>query len=114
MLLQGELIFERVEDALDPLPQLGHRTMAAWLVTPVGADQASAKVAHGLLEVAPGKALVGQDAHPGPDRSPLQQPLSDLTLPELGVARHQATGMPSGVASTYSRKPQNQRWWLLQ
>jgi hypothetical protein len=58
--------------------------MAAWLVTPVGADQVSAQVAHGLLEVAPGKALVGQDAHPGPDRGPLQQRPGDLTLPKLG------------------------------
>jgi hypothetical protein len=29
-------------------------------------------------------------------------------------ARHQATGRPSGAASGYSRKPQNQRWWLWQ
>jgi hypothetical protein len=42
----------------------------------------------------------------------VQQHLGDVALTELGLARHQATGMPSGLASTYSLSPQYQREWL--
>jgi hypothetical protein len=38
-----------------------------------------------------------------------QQLGGDLAFPQLGSARHQATGIPSGVAITYSFSPQYQR-----
>jgi hypothetical protein len=39
----------------------------------------------------------------------VQQPLGNLAPTLSGVARHQLTGTPSGLASTYSLRPQYQR-----
>ena len=116
MLFQSQLVFEGVEGALDPLPDPAQRSMPAWLISTVGAQQRRAIAGDQLLERLPGEALVAQDeqARAQPLALVLQQRGDHLALTELGVARHQATGSPSGAARTYSRKPQKKRCWLLQ
>jgi hypothetical protein len=60
-----------------------------------------------LLEVTPGGAVVAQDdqSWTQPGALVVQHGRDDLALAQLGVAKHQATGSPSGAAGTYSRKP---------
>jgi hypothetical protein len=113
---QPKLVFEGGEGALDPLPEATQRPMPVRLIGAVRAQQARAIASDQLLEVPAGEALVGQDDQPRPQPGALvvQHGRHDLPLTQLGVARHQVTGMPSGVASTYRRKPQKKRWWLLQ
>jgi hypothetical protein len=113
---QPKLVFEGVEGALDPLPPATQRAQPMRLVSTVGTHQDGAVGGDQLLELPAGEALVAQDEQPWPQPGALvvQHGGDHLALAEFGVARHQATGTPSGVASTYRRKPQNQRWWLLQ
>jgi hypothetical protein len=87
-----------------------------WFVSAVRPRQGRTIAGDQLLKVTAGEPLVGQDDQPGPQPAALvvQQGRDHLALAQLGVARHQATGRPSGAASTYSPNPQNQRWWLLQ
>src|SRR4029453_9374797 len=85
----------------------------AWARQPVGADQAGAQFGDQLLERSAGEALVGQDDHARPqDQLPgglVQQPSATSRSQSFGLARHQATGTPSGLASRYSLQPQYQR-----
>src|SRR5919204_3426765 len=64
----------------------------------------------------PAKPLSATMTSPGRsrERSWSNSAATTSRSPSLGVARHQATGSPSGPASTYSRNPQKKRWWLLQ
>jgi hypothetical protein len=116
MPLQPKLVFEGVDDALDPLADPTKRPPPVLLVAPVGADQYRTQLAHPLGEGLAGQALVGGD-----DRawrsSPwsLASPSSSAATcrsPSFGLATHQADGMPSGAASKYSLRPQYQREWL--
>src|SRR5438067_559505 len=62
VVFEPELVFERVDDRLDPLPDLPDwRGGTVWLVGPVGAQQQSTELADGVLEVGAGEALVGND-----------------------------------------------------
>jgi hypothetical protein len=111
--LEPELVFQGVDDALDPLADPTKRSPPVRLVTAVGPDQHRAELAHSLGEPVAGQALVGGDDHPRAQQ-PLvagqpQQRGRDLALAQLGGARPQATGMPSGAASRYSLRPQYQR-----
>jgi hypothetical protein len=85
--------------------------VTSWLIGTVGTHQDRPVGGDQLLEVLTGEALVSQhdQARPQPVALLVEHGRDDLTLAQLGVARHQATGRPSGAASTYSRKPQNQR-----
>jgi hypothetical protein len=113
---QPKLVLEGVEGALDPLAPATQRPVPVRLIGPVRPQQARAIAADQLLEILAGEALVGQDDQPRSQPATLvvQQRGDHLAFAQLGVARHQATGSPSGAASTYSRKPQKKRWWLLQ
>jgi hypothetical protein len=108
MLLQPELTLEGLEHALDPLPKAPQRTNPVRLISPVGTQQHRAVGGDHLVELTAGEPLVGQDdqSRAQPAAFVVQQGGHDLALAQLGVARHQATGRPSGPARTYSRKPQ--------
>ncbi len=101
-----------------PRPTGGPTQVAAAgrLIGPVGPHQPGAQLRHGLGEATTGPALVGQDDQAWPQYllagGPVQPALGDLPLAQLGLARHQAVGMASGQASTYSLRPQYQREWL--
>src|SRR5215216_2523009 len=105
---QPQLVFEGVKGALDPLAPATQRPQPMRLISPVGAQQDRAIAADQLLELPAGEALVTHDAQPGRSRGRSWSSMAATTSrsPSLGVARHQATGTPSGVASTYRRKPQ--------
>jgi len=100
---QAKLVLERVEGALDPLAHAAKRPEPARFVLTVGTDQPHAQLADLVVELAAGKALVGQDDRAGEQAAcagqVLQQQLGHLAFAELGVARHQVTGMPSGAQS---------------
>lgn len=108
MLLQPKLTFEALEGALDPLAPAAQRPMPQRLVEAVRPQQPAAIAGDQLFELLTGEPLVGQDDQPGPQPVTLvvQQGGDHFTLTQLGVARHHATGSPSGPARTYSRKPQ--------
>ena len=116
VLLESELALEGVDDALDPLADAAQRPMPARLVSPVRSQHARAKLADVAFKVAAGEPLVGVDHGTGkPWRRGIgQQGLGDLALAELGRGQAQLSGIPSAVASRYSRSPQNQREWLAQ
>jgi hypothetical protein len=82
--------------------------MPAWLVGPVGAQQPRTIAGDELFEVAAGEALVADQQQPRTQAATLviEQGGDHLALAQLGLARHHATGRPSGAASTYRRKPQ--------
>src|SRR4029453_4972556 len=105
---QPELVFEGVEGALDPLAPATQRAQPVGLVGTVGAQQGRAVGGDQLLELPAGEPLVAQDEQswPQPGRSWSSMAATTSRSPSLGLARHQATGRPSGVASTYRRKPQ--------
>jgi hypothetical protein len=113
---QTELVFEGVEDRLDPLANAAQVAEPPRLISPVGADQPRLQLGDQLGEGAAGQAFVGQDNHARAQDllagSLVQQGFGDLAFPWVGLARHQATGRPSGLASTYSLSPQYQRLWL--
>jgi hypothetical protein len=100
---QAELVFEGVEDALDPLAHPAKRPEVGWLVGAVGTDQPSTQLTDVSVKLLAGKALVAKD-----DRACgqatlggqlIRQDRCGLPLAELGVARHQLIGMPSGAQS---------------
>ena len=66
-----------------------------------------------VLELASGEPLVPDQRQARPQRagpgSVGQQFRGSLALPDLGSARHHATGIPSGVVIRYSFSPQYQR-----
>ena len=68
--LEPELVFQGVDDALDPLAEPTKRSPPVRLVTAVGPDQHRAELVHSLGEPVAGQALVGGDDHPR-----AQQPL---------------------------------------
>src|SRR5215208_1872686 len=110
VVFQAELVLEGVEDGLDPLADSPQRAEPVGLITAVRASQGRAQLADQRLELAPGQSLVGQDAHARAQHAlaggAVQQPSATSRSPWLGLARHHATGMPSGAASTYSLSPQ--------
>ena len=82
MAFEVELTLEGVVDRLDPLPDPADRAVPGRLVAAVRADQSQPE--------------------PGGDTATSRSPI-------LGSARHQATGIPSGVVIRYSFSPQYQR-----
>ena len=109
-----QLALEGVVDRLDPLPDPADRSVPGRLVAPVGADQVQAEAAaEQVLEVLAGEALVADEGQPRPQRAGAAAWASSSAAawrsPILGSARHQATGIPSGVVIRYSFSPQYQR-----
>jgi hypothetical protein len=107
---QAKLVLEGVEDRLHPLAHPTQRPEPIRLIKAVRACQDRTQVADDPFELAPSQPLVGQDDQPGAQHllsgGPVQQHLGDRTFPWVGLARHQATGMPSGQTSRYSLRPQ--------
>ena len=116
---QTELVLEGVEDGLDPLADPTQVAEPGRLVGPVGADQPGAQL--------PGAATTCSNARPAKPLSPRMtmpgrrmcwraawssSPSATSRSPWVGLARHQLTGRPSGLASTYSLRPRYQRLWL--
>src|SRR5215210_2846454 len=64
MAFQAELVFERVEQALDPLTDPAQRPEPAWLVFAVGPQQPGAIAGDELFQLAAGKALVANHQQP--------------------------------------------------
>src|SRR5918996_1646476 len=60
---QAELVFEGVEDRLDPLADPAQVAEPGRLISPVGADQPRVQLSDHLLERPAGEALVAQDDH---------------------------------------------------
>jgi hypothetical protein len=88
MLFQPELVFEGVDDRLDPLAHPTQRSEPIRLVLAVWADEVGPQRSDVLFEGSTGESLVGQD-----DRARgqgllasgvLQQRLGDLAFPEPG------------------------------
>src|SRR5262245_3499961 len=65
MLLQRQLAFEGVEQALDPLANPTQRPLAAGFSLAVRAQQPRAILAHQLLELPTSEALVADQQQPG-------------------------------------------------
>jgi hypothetical protein len=88
MAFQAELVFEGVDDGLDPLADPAQVAEPVGLVLAVGADQHRAQVPDHRVELPAGQALVGQDDHAGPQEAlaggPIQEGLGDLALAQLG------------------------------
>lgn len=83
MPLKLELVFERGDDRLDPLPDPADRGKPLRLVDAAGTDEAGAELAHRLGELAAGEALVaGQEL--AFDRLPLEQGECGLALGGVG------------------------------
>ena len=109
-----ELALEGVVDRFDPLPDPADRAVPGCLVAAVRADQAEPVLAGDqVLEVPAREALVPDQGQARPQRAGAggvrEQVRGDLAFPILGSARHHATGIPSGVVSRYSFRPQYQR-----
>src|SRR5215211_1679095 len=80
---ERELVLERVEDRFDPLAGATERAEAQRLVLSVGAHEPATEISHELLELAPGKALVGE--HDAPfDRHALEDLGGRLALGHIG------------------------------
>src|SRR5207342_2277560 len=102
VVFEPELLFERVDDRLDPLadgPDRGRCSL--WLVTSTGTQQQPAELGDSLLEVGAGEALVGD--YKLPERRLAFEPLEHrLALSwtgghEVGVA-HAAVRPAAEVA----------------
>src|SRR5437867_1268909 len=81
---EQELVFERVDDRLDPLPDPADRRL--WAVGLVGAARAQkpvAELAYGLLELGAGEALVADDEL-ALVRLPLEQDERRFPLGQVG------------------------------
>src|SRR5918995_854413 len=88
VLFQAELVFEGVDDRLDPLAHPAQRAEPARLILAIRTNEAGAQRTEVALEGPTGKPLIGQD-----DRarrqgmlagSVIQQRLGDLALTKLG------------------------------
>ena len=99
---QPELVFEGVEGALDPLAPATQRAQPTRLIGTVGPQQDRVVLGDQLGELPAGEAFVGHDDQPRSQPATLmvQHGRDHLALAELGLARHQATGNPSGAART--------------
>src|SRR5713101_5449913 len=84
VVFESELVFERVDDRLDPLPDLPDRQgLAVRLVGSAGAQQERAELADGVLEVVACEAFVGDHELAG-GRLSLEQLEHGLTLGRVG------------------------------
>src|SRR5579875_3784247 len=116
---EAGLVFEGVVDRFDPLADAAEVAEAAAFVLAVGAGQQHTGLLAGVaFDVPPGQALSASAIIPGRSaprwRAWARSSAATSRSPILGPARHQATGIPSPVASTYSFRPQYQREWAAQ
>src|SRR5918993_5694031 len=88
---QAELVFEGVEDGLDPLADPAQVAEPGRLISPVGADQPHLQLRDQLREGPAGEALVAQDDHAWAQDAlaggPVQQGFGDLALTLSGVGQ---------------------------
>jgi hypothetical protein len=109
MLFQAKLAFEGVDDRLDPLAHRPQRPEPGRLVAAVGTHQHRAQARDVPSTSAPARPLSTMRAWPGWRLARSSKAMATSRSPSLGLARHQATGLPSGVVRTYSLSPQYQR-----
>jgi hypothetical protein len=103
---QSELVFARVEQALDPLPDPAQRPVPVGLISPVGAQQPGPMRCDQLLELLPGEALVAQDeqARAQPLALVAEHGRHDPAFAQLGAG--QAAGDRQPVRSGQDIQPQ--------
>src|SRR5512132_3495924 len=105
---QPKLALEGLEGALDPLADTAQRPNPAGLVRAVGRSSTAPYPATTCSNSRPANPLSPTRSNPGRSRprSCSSRAATTSRSPSFGVARHQATGSPSGAASTYRRNPQ--------
>src|SRR5437899_1341024 len=96
MLFEGELAFEGVDDALDPLADRAERALARRLILAVGAEQSRTQLRDSGCQEAVGEAFVADDDLAFRDCASVKESLSHLSLSQLGIGQapvdHQAVG----------------------
>ena len=120
MAFEAELVFQRPDDRLNPLPQPVRELAGLFLVLAGRADQDQAEVraGEGLPGVRTGQALVGDDG--GAGRWAVRRlvfphlPGGLLLTEQLGVGQAEPGPVPSQVQISSSLAPQYQREWLGQ
>jgi len=117
---EAELVFQRPDDRLNPLPQPVRELAGLFLVLAGRADQDQAEVRAGeeLPGVRTGQALVGDDGGAGRwavrRRSSRICRVAFCSPNSLGLARPNPVTVPSQVQISSSLAPQYQREWLGQ
>jgi hypothetical protein len=96
MLFQAKLAFEGVDDRLDPLAHRPQRPEPGRLVAAVGTHQHRAQARDVPVDLGASKALVDDEARPGWRLAGSSKAMATSRSPSLGLARHQARGLPSG------------------
>src|SRR5215218_1817868 len=88
---QAELVFEGVEDGLNPLADPAQVAEPVRLITTVGTAQGGVQASHELVELPSRQPLVGQDDHARAQHplagGTVHQDLGRLALAELGVGQ---------------------------
>jgi hypothetical protein len=110
---QAELVFEGVEDGLDPLADPAQVAEPVRLITAVRAGQPRVQATHELVELASSQALVGQDDHARAQHtlagSAVQQDLGRLALAELRVGQAPGHRHPVRAGQQVQLEPQEKR-----
>ena len=102
---EGDLAFERVEDALDPLAHRAQRAVPGGPVAAIGTDQPGAVACDELLECLPGVALVGEDEVAG-GRDPFEDLGGGFALVDVSGDQFKADRHPVRGADQHELKPQ--------
>jgi hypothetical protein len=110
---QAELVFEGVEDGLDPLADPAQVAEPVRLITAVRAGQPRVQATHELVKLASRQALVGQDDHARAQHtlagSAVQQDLGRLALAELRVGQAPGHRHPVRAGQQVQLEPQEKR-----
>src|SRR5581483_5253731 len=105
VLLEPELLLERVDDRLDALPDLPDwRGLSVRLVGSAGAEQEGAQLADGLFEVAAGEAFV-RDHELAGGRLPLEQLEHSLAFGRVGGDEVEVADAAVGAAPEHEAHP---------
>src|SRR5881394_3673576 len=101
VVFEPELVFERVDDRLDPLADAADRRRGTvWLVGPVGAQQQPAQLGDGGFELDAGEAFVGDDELTG-GRLALEQLEHGFALGRVGGDEVEVAHAAVGAAPEY-------------
>ena len=109
VVFEPELVFERVDDRLDPLADAADRRLLAFrLVASARAQQQRAEVGDGCFEIGACEAFVGDHELTG-GRLSLEQFEQGLALGRVGGDELKSRTQPSGPHQSTSRIPQKKR-----
>jgi hypothetical protein len=92
VLFEGELAFEGVEYALDPLPNWSKGTEPMLLALAVGPDQFGSEQGDMVFEEIAGEAFIAEDDLAGLDAAGIPESLGDLPLAEFGIGQAPGDG----------------------